>query len=354
MNNFENLAPGGKFNVIIIGPMGPAKGRRSGLGKALDSLLGREPDSIGLHLEAIKTGTGRALNSLGFRNEQFEIYAPPLTGAGGIVETVFNKIDEADFAIADISNRSANVFYEIALLNALGTPIILLDYAKRPAPFYWTMDYIVGLSDYSEAAIEAKVTPIFKSYFNSEEVTLLSNNLISRFYGAPLVDVASATSVAVGFFQNFAKHVLRKRDGVLTIYESELDDLVVVRPERLNDQDSDEKTLAAALSGARKDTLKAPSHPRGSVFADKIVNRSIVDFPTPLYALYNSPRYRRLRERLQFADYFSPEARERAYKKMEAKIIASYFRTLQGLIESDGDLAQRRYRVVPISGFKLQ
>ncbi len=140
MNKFENFAPGGKFNVILLGPMGPGKDTRTRLQKIIDRLTNRAIDSTEHHLGAMKSATEKALSSLRFDADQFEIYVPPLTGAGGIVDTVFAKIDEADFAIAEISNRGANVFYEIAMLNALGTPVILLDRENQPVPFYWTMD----------------------------------------------------------------------------------------------------------------------------------------------------------------------------------------------------------------------
>ncbi len=208
------------------------------------------------------------------------------------------------------------------------------------------------LASFSATSIEQKITPILSSYFNAEDPTQLASNLISRFYGAPLVDVASATSVAANFFQNFALHVLQKNNGILSIPENEVDTLILIRPERLNDQDSDQISIRDKLLEAKGGELDAPSHPRKKVRVDKVIGRKIVEFPTPLYGLYNSPRYQNLRARLQSAEHFSPEARERAYKKMEAKIIASYFRTIEGLIERDGSLAQRKYKIVPLADYR--
>ena len=82
----------------------------------------------------------------------------------------------------------------------------------------------------------------------------------------------------MGFFENFAFHVL-VAGGVLATYP-DLDELVIIRPNRINNFAKDNKRVRAALRDARDETRDARSHPRGAVRVN-IVGKSIVDFPTP-------------------------------------------------------------------------
>src|SRR5438132_1656790 len=43
-----------------------------------------------------------------------------------ITETVFSDIATADLIIADASNASANIFYEVGLAHAMGKPLVFL------------------------------------------------------------------------------------------------------------------------------------------------------------------------------------------------------------------------------------
>lgn len=347
MNRFERLAPDGKFQVLVVGPIGAGHDKRSPWRRRLDRMQGRPEERFEDHLPNMEAAARRALMELGLRDDQFEVFNPLIQG-GNIVENVFALIDDADFAIADISTDSPNVFYEIAFFNALGTPVVLLNLDGREIPFYWRQESVVFLPTYSVETIARELVKIWRGYFNADEPAQLSTNLITRFYGAPLVDISAASGVAVGFFENFARPVLTEGQGVLALGENQADRLLVIRPERINDHDSDLRAIEARLAGAQNRTLKAPAHKRGQVTA-RMLDRVIVDFPTPLYAMFRAPRYVKLRNRLRDAEHFAQ--RERAYARMEGKIIASYFRTLEWLIDGDPTLAKRRFTVVSLRDF---
>lgn len=55
--------------------------------------------------------------------------------SGNILERVFNQIAKADLIVADMSERNANVFYEVGYAHALGKTTILLTRRADDIPF---------------------------------------------------------------------------------------------------------------------------------------------------------------------------------------------------------------------------
>jgi hypothetical protein len=55
--------------------------------------------------------------------------------SGNILERVFNQIAKADLVIADMSERNANVFYEVGYAHALGKTTLLLTRDAADIPF---------------------------------------------------------------------------------------------------------------------------------------------------------------------------------------------------------------------------
>jgi hypothetical protein len=64
--------------------------------------------------------------SLGFRNDNH---------VGGIMQNVVKNLNEADLVIADLTDRNANVFYEVGIRHTLNTPIILICQNLKEVPF---------------------------------------------------------------------------------------------------------------------------------------------------------------------------------------------------------------------------
>jgi len=54
---------------------------------------------------------------------------------GNILDRVYNQIAKADFIIADMTGRNANVFYEVGYAHALGKSTILLTQHNDDIPF---------------------------------------------------------------------------------------------------------------------------------------------------------------------------------------------------------------------------
>lgn len=55
--------------------------------------------------------------------------------SGSIMERVYNQISKADVIVADMSERNANVFYEVGYAHALGKTTILVTKSEEDIPF---------------------------------------------------------------------------------------------------------------------------------------------------------------------------------------------------------------------------
>jgi hypothetical protein len=55
--------------------------------------------------------------------------------AGNIMDRVYNQIAKADLVIADMSDRNANVFYEVGYAHALGKTTVLMTQSEADIPF---------------------------------------------------------------------------------------------------------------------------------------------------------------------------------------------------------------------------
>jgi len=337
LTTFEHYHRDGRFRVFIIGPMGPTP----------DAAPGRVPQED--HIANIQAAATRALTAVGLEPEQFVVETPWLQGAN-ILDDVFGKIDSADFAIADMSSRSPNVFYEIAFFDALGVPTILLDRDGENLPFYWQQSRVHRLAEFDVPRLVAQFEPVFRAYFDPRQAVALERNPFTRFYGAPLVDISAATGIAVGFFENFARPVLAEGTGALAIEANGVERLVVIRPERVNDHDSDQALTRRRLATAARRTLAAPAHRRREVTA-LVLEDAIVDFPTPLYAMIHAPRYRKLYDRVAGPAHLADAVREAELARLETRFIESYFRTLRHLVDGERGLARRKLHVVAIRRF---
>lgn len=54
---------------------------------------------------------------------------------GRVVEDIWKRINEADFLLADLTGRNANVYYELGIAHTIGKPVILLAQSTDDAPF---------------------------------------------------------------------------------------------------------------------------------------------------------------------------------------------------------------------------
>ncbi|MGA9547548.1 MAG: STING domain-containing protein [Rhodomicrobium sp.] len=355
MSQFSGRLAGGRFSVFIIGPMGSDKdvsldeGGQSAFSRWFRRR--RSPEKTQVPVSAHTSNIGEAaksvLRSLGLTEAQFDVYVPQQLVSAAIKDDVFHRIDLADFGIADISTTSRNVMYEVAYFNALGTPLVLIDYRNTTPPFYLTQQRVLTVADFTVEALASQLNPVLSAYLRADDVNL-SDNPITQFYNSALVDISATTGVAVGFFENFAHHVL-VQGGVLS-ENPDIKELVMIRPERINDLQRDNARVNAVMRSAERRTLKAPSHPRKEVTA-RVLSDAIVDFPTPLYALDSAPRYRKLRDRMRSMG--APQTRvDDMLAKFEAKLIDSYFLMVENLVSDAKNMSRQSWRVVDIADFE--
>ena len=355
MSQFSGRLAGGRFSVFIIGPMGDDKdvpqrqGGQGSFGRWFRRRRSPERSqvSIAAHTRNIGDAAKSVLRSLGLSEAQFDVYVPDQLMSAAIRDSVFHRIDMADFGIADISTTSQNVMYEIAYFNALGTPLLLVDYRGTTPPFYLNQQRVLTVTDFTVDELASQLKPALGAYIGGDDVDH-SDNPITQFYGAALVDISAATGVAVGFFENFAHHVL-VQGGVLSENPG-IRELVMIRPERINDFQYDNSRVSTQLNKGARRTLKAPTHPRGEVTA-RVLDNAIVDFPTPLYALDSAPRYRKLRDRMRNRTASSTRIDE-LLAKFEVKLIDSYFKMVENLISDDKNMSKQSWRVVDIAAFE--
>jgi len=74
---------------------------------------------------------------------------------GSVLERIYNQISRADIIIADMTGRSANVFYEVGYAHALGKPTILLTQDSEDIPF--------DLKHFPHIVYQAKITELRKA-----------------------------------------------------------------------------------------------------------------------------------------------------------------------------------------------
>jgi len=323
-----------KFEVFIVGPMG---------------------EGFAGHTAAIKDGVERALKHVSFPQE-WEVTIPDSLAGANIVQDVFHKIDTADLAIADISNRSPNVFYEIALFDTLGTPTIILEKLaskkQQPVPFYWRQSRIHQLKRFTATEIAKKLEGIFKNLASAQAPLDLTANPITQFYDVPLVDISAASGLAVGYYDNFLRHMLMEKQGALALPENKLERLIVIRPTRVRGFQNDEDDVKRLFSNAQGITALAPTHRRGKLFLDRVSDGVVIDIPTPIYSLQEAPRYKTLCRRLGHFHNLNEEICETIREELEEKMIAAFFKTLEFLLRFDRGMSASKLEIATIAKLK--
>ena len=73
---------------------------------------------------------------------------------GSVLDRIYNQISRADIVIADMTGRSANVFYEVGYAHAIGKPTILLTQNGEDIPF--------DLKHFPHIVYQAKITELRK------------------------------------------------------------------------------------------------------------------------------------------------------------------------------------------------
>lgn len=320
-----------KLSIFVIGPMG---------------------NETAHHTAAIKAGVEQALTSLKYA-EQYEVEIPDRLSGANIVDDVFHKIDTADLAIADISNRSPNVFYEVAMFDTLGTPTILLDLSDAPKqPFYWLQSRVHRIPAFTAEQIATKLELVFKDYLSAHAPIDLTANPITRFYDVPLIDASAASGLAVGYYDNFLRHMLMEKLGVLATPANKLKKLVVLRPLRIEGFQEDDDVVGALFPNAKGFTAEAPTHRREKVYLPRVDRGVVIDIPTPIYSLQQAPRFKTLRRRLSRFQNLNPSITDEILRRLEKNMIGAFFKTLDFLLRFEQGMSRHKLEIETVASLK--
>ena len=331
-----------KYQVLVIGKMDSGDVKKRSESDEQTTLGEYEQTS---NIPTIIKALNHVFNDLDI---ECDIHDPHDLVGRNIVETVFEKIDDADFAVADISHRSPNVFYEIAFLDALGTPVIMLDKHGNKPPFYFTHDSITLLHEFSEEEIITKTEGQISQHLDPNKGVNLADNIMTRYYeGSSLIDISASAGIAVSFFQNFLKPLLVNRTGTLAQRDNNVNKVILIKPNALRTEDHDKMKLNNILGDKLKHriTLSTPASPREKVVVS-VYGDMIIDFPAALYSSNNSPRYLKYRSRIE-SNNFSEVAREAILSSIDKKMITSYFSIVKMLIRREQNLNES-YEIVDI------
>lgn len=281
-----------KFEIFIIGPMGEDKDNPE-----------EESTPISKHVGNIKLALQSIKEDIAPRGEVIDIYAPT-DGMSDVESYVFNRIDSADLAVADITARSPSVMYELSFFHALGTPIIIIDdkeRGERDTPFYLRGANILRVDNFEVDSLAPALEKRLRAFFNSDNDQRFSENPIRKFYSAPLVEAAGASAVARGYYWNLIDPVINAGFGVIASHPDEnLAKLKIVKPSEsfvVNEDLKKYGDIAARWNNGEKLfehewNINYAGRSRG-VKAYKIGN-NIYDYPRAIGALERSPRLRRV------------------------------------------------------------
>ncbi len=324
-----------RLSVVIIGPMAD------------------RVDDAGVPVSDHLPNIARALRACNarFAERGVDIFFVPVSAhdlrTGDINEFAFLSIDQADLAIADISQRSPNVFYELCMLHALGRPTIVIDNSSTVGdlPFYLRRLKVVGVDDFAVEQLTPALMEALSAYVTSGSFAPLRSNPIEHFYGSALVDASAASGVATGYFYNFVRRVIQNDYGLIARLQKQgrretkdIRALCVVLPSTLNAVNDDQRVLE-----------KLPSYHRGREYKDAEFGRPmtyntagpyITDYATPLTALTVSTSYIRLKRLLSafpIPDFVDIE-------KFEQRLVLAYRETITRLVEETAGMNPARLK----------
>lgn len=328
------------FDVFIIGPMGNSKN---------DPHESKTP--ISQHMKNIKEALKIALVKFKKPGE-FNIYSP--TDNGNDIEGyVFSQIDSSELAVADISSRSPSVMYELAYFHALGTPVILIDDIDNRGssiPFY-LRGIIVARSKFDVPSLVESLTERLDIFFNGHKRQDFTTNPITKFYGAPLVEISGATTIARSYFRNLIAGFLNINSGVINDFPDDgISHLCVVRPTddlqinaNLKDFGDAIRKRLGPVAVARETSWDIRVAGRSRTISAHLVGNVAYDFPRTIGALSNSPRLSRLRKTPTLADIRS---------KIERALIDRFFDEIVSMTNNDDSLFSDKLEIITLDEFR--
>lgn len=315
------------FDIFVIGPMHSAG----------DSV------TVPTHTRAIKAAVQGIVRRHALPD--VTVTAPDDLQGSTIATDVFSRLDAAELVVADLSQRSPNVFYELAFVDALGLATILISDDTTDVPFYFQPRRVHQVSAITAETVTAAIEEQVVSAVRGGGAHDLFSNPLRDFYQAPVVDISAAAGLAVGYYVNFVLDVIRN-NGILDVNRDTARGLLVVVPDELSNRRDDRERIEeqiAALAGHPPDRdRKLPRPGSDRSFTATLVGPLIVDVASAPYALGYSPRMLQLQRRLGNRPTVPPEDRRASIARMTQSLLRAFVRTLQNQIDDGHDTHRER------------
>ncbi|MDR6195358.1 STING domain-containing protein [Siphonobacter sp. SORGH_AS_0500] len=259
-----------------------------------------------------------------------EVHVPTAFHNTEIVDGILEKLDIADLVIINLTPKgsskgapSANVYYELGLVHALGLPCIMMSEEGTEQQFYFRNYKIYRYSPKEDDLKRNLRGPLF-IFLDIHNDTNFSNNRITQFYkGLPIVDISAAVGLATGYYYNFVGRLLR--DGLfITKHPDKIKQLVIVRPDSvLNTYAQDQKRMADVLTEAgyqvKEERLSDPEDGKGMAFIYH-VDGIVLDLPRTIYPLKISPKLVTMKDRFSL----NPTYKENIVKRKNDALLQQH------------------------------
>lgn len=298
-----------RLDILVLGPMGEE---------------GLDPSTLRIQNAVFALLEEPALRQLLARHNvnATTAHVPQGQNQAEIVQNILSLLDTADLCLFDLTPKAANpdranVFYELALVHALGIPAHVLIQDGHRAPFYANTTAQNRVKDFEVATlINALRGPLLEFLDLEDRRYDFTNDRVSQFYGLPVVDISAAVGLATGYYYNFLSRLITE-GGFIAHRPDLIKQVVYVRPssvsgtyeadiallrERLNE-------VGLALKKEQLDPIV--SDDKGALWFDH-VGGVVVDIPRTVYPLRRSPRLLSLQGRNQ---KFVSTSAERTYKQ---------------------------------------
>lgn len=276
-----------QLDILVLGPMGDVETEPSTISiqKALNALLEET------EFQALLTRHHTHLN---------KVHVPEGQSQPEIVQNILALLDSADLAVFDLTPKAANadranVFYELALVHALGIPALLIIKEGNEVPFYARTTTQYRVPDFALTTLTKVLREPLREFLDLENrTTTFTNDRVSQFYGLPIVDISAAVGLATGYYYNFLSRLITE-GGFLSYHADKIRQVMYVRPSSVNSTyEADMAALKAGLQteGLVLATEKLPaiaSDDKGPLWFDH-VQGVVLDIPRTIYPLRRSPR----------------------------------------------------------------
>jgi len=329
-----------RLDILVLGPMGEA---------------GLDPSTVRIRDAVIALLAEPPLAALLAQHRVLStaVHVPQGQNQAEIVQNILGLLDTADLCLFDLTPKAtnpdrANVFYELALVHALGIPSHVLIQEGYRAPFYANTTVQNRVQDFEPATlVEALRAPLLEFLDLENRRYDFTNDRVTQFYGLPIVDISAAVGLAIGYYYNFLSRLITE-GGFIAHRPDLIRQVVYVRPSSVDSTyEADMAVLKAriAAAGLAPATEKLPAIPaddKGPLWFDH-VDGIVVDIPRTVYPLRRSPRLLSLQGRNQrFASPAAERSFEQRYGLLQANLLDRVEEAIRYQMRHDGPRVRQR------------